>query len=143
MIYVAIHHNSCNVVTVWTQQTYLSCSKYLHIHTQTWHTQDGKRYRSFARQENIGVLKILITHLFYGTIFVLFLITKVSNKTQGPNVFFFTLLVILGNYESWSIVFIVEAGELIKVKYNFHCALRDFLVDAIFSYGRSVNQNQV
>ena len=48
-----------------------------------------------------------------------------SNTIQGPNVFFFTLLVMLVNYEppcivtikleqckSWSIVFVVEVDEI-------------------------------
>ena len=30
----------------------------------------------------------------------------------------------------WSMVFIVEPGELIKIRYNFHNALRDFWVDS-------------
>ena len=35
-----------------------------------------------------------------------------------------------------SIVFIIEAGELIKIRYNFHNALREFWVEAIYSVGR-------
>ena len=36
--------------------------------------------------------------------------------------------------------FIVKAGELIKMRYNFHNALREFGVEAIYSCGRGVNQ---
>ena len=65
---------------------------------------------------------------------------KHSSEIQGPHVIFFTLLVMLGNCNPTSIVTIkmvtkVVAGELLKIRYNFHYALREswlnpFIVEA-------------
>ena len=46
-------------------------------------------------------------------VFYHFSIKKIlHHKTQGFHMLFFTLLDMLENYEPWSIVFIVEEGEL-------------------------------
>ena len=65
--------------------------------------------------------------IYYGMGFILWdMLEKNSNETQGPHIFFFTLL---GNYEPT----LFEAGELIKIRYNFHNALWEFWVEAIYS----------
>ena len=57
----------------------------------------------FSKVEGRGVVKQVQT-------FMLWLVKKIqSNKTQGPHIFFFTLLVILGNYEPTCIVTIKMA----------------------------------
>ena len=71
---------------------------------------------------------------------------KISNETHAPHIFYFSLLVMLGNYEPTCIVtiktvkmlimvngFYNKAGELIKIRYNFHKALWEFWVEAICS----------
>ena len=41
---------------------------------------------------------------------------KNSNKIQGPHIFFFTLLVILGNYEPTLIVTITSTTKVVEVR---------------------------
>ena len=59
-----------------------------------------------------------------------------THQNQFSALLIFIILKILGNYETTCIGFIVEVGELIKIRYDFHNSPQEFWFDAIYSSGR-------